>query len=404
MLMLKPSQTADTRQRIVDHLLGVLRVTGRDMPATLWAEIDELARCCTLEVFRTGSALMLEDEPGTCLYVLLKGKVDVVKGYPAPDAVKIAERGPGDIVGEMNIDGQAGRFAGVIVRDTTEAIVVPYACLEDKAVGWRFLPAVNRKLREAQETRFHELQHYHRELAGLASLQDAFLGVIRHEMMTPVAKSVMAIDLLNRRIADQVNADTKRLLEILGISIGDTKRLVETLITYAALLNEQRTVRKNPAAFVDMTAAAIDRCRRRSKLNDVSLIANRKSIIRPVLVDVTLVTGAMEQLLDNALKYSPAGGSVLVTTWQEDRRVYFAVRDAGPGIKSEHLDMLWRPFEQEADNLKRHADGLGLGLALTRRIIRAHGGDVWVESQVGVGSEFGFWLPILSAAGLNNAT
>jgi signal transduction histidine kinase len=97
-------------------------------------------------------------------------------------------------------------------------------------------------------------------------------------------------------------------------------------------------------------------------------------------------------LIDNAIKYNRTGGSVELELSGNQVRVQVSVRDTGVGIATSDLELIFNKFYRVKNEAQ--ASGAGLGLALARRIIQAHGGDIWVESQVGAGSRFTFSLPL----------
>jgi signal transduction histidine kinase len=103
-------------------------------------------------------------------------------------------------------------------------------------------------------------------------------------------------------------------------------------------------------------------------------------------------------LLSNALKFTPAGGRVMLTAAPIDDAVQISVRDTGIGIRSEDRDRIFEEFQQAGPG--KAVEGTGLGLALAKRFVEMHGGRIWVESTIGAGSEFTFTLP-LQRAGLN---
>lgn len=112
-----------------------------------------------------------------------------------------------------------------------------------------------------------------------------------------------------------------------------------------------------------------------------------------VCADKDLVSLALRQLIDNALKYSPPGSPIDVTAELKDNRVIIRVRDRGPGIPERERERIFDKFYRRQTN-KAHAPGSGLGLYIAREIARAHGGDVWVEGEPGSGSEFCVALPV----------
>jgi signal transduction histidine kinase len=103
---------------------------------------------------------------------------------------------------------------------------------------------------------------------------------------------------------------------------------------------------------------------------------------------------AVYHLIQNAIKFTDPGGTIEARCGVEPGTICFEVKDTGVGVPADRLPALWDAFTQMADPLERGAEGLGLGLALVRFVVRAHGGDIYAESKEGVGSTFGFSIPL----------
>ena len=101
-----------------------------------------------------------------------------------------------------------------------------------------------------------------------------------------------------------------------------------------------------------------------------------------------------DNLISNAVKYSPQGGNIEVGAKADGRRVLVYVRDSGIGIPEEEFDDIFEPFYRVDSSLRRRAQGAGLGIFLVKAIIQAMGGEIWVESELGKGSAFFFTLPV----------
>lgn len=116
--------------------------------------------------------------------------------------------------------------------------------------------------------------------------------------------------------------------------------------------------------------------------------------IPPVYADATRIHQVLVNLLTNALKYSPEGSTVTVSVAVDDgaKRVYVSVSDEGPGISEENLPFIFEPFYR-GEGASSQADGAGLGLAISKGIVEAHGGEIGVTSREGKGSTFTFYLP-----------
>jgi two-component system phosphate regulon sensor histidine kinase PhoR len=102
----------------------------------------------------------------------------------------------------------------------------------------------------------------------------------------------------------------------------------------------------------------------------------------------------MDNFVSNAIKYTPEEGRIQVHAYLENAQFNFVVEDNGIGIGPEHLNRVFESFYRIKDERAGDVGGFGLGLNLVRTIIERHKGEVWVESEIGVGSKFGFWLPL----------
>ncbi len=146
---------------------------------------------------------------------------------------------------------------------------------------------------------------------------------------------------------------------------------------------EGATLLQEAVESVELEAARRDaRLRWNSPVGD-SLLVN---------ADPRRVLQVLGNLLSNALKFTPAGGAIDCTARRDGEFVRFSVIDTGPGISAEDLPLIFDRFYQASNNLKKR-EGLGLGLAICKGLVTAHGGRIWVESLPGAGSAFSFTLP-----------
>jgi len=115
--------------------------------------------------------------------------------------------------------------------------------------------------------------------------------------------------------------------------------------------------------------------------------------IPPLKADRVRLERILHNLIENAVKYSPKGGEVRISAQQKDNELIVCVSDQGPGISPDDQKRLCQSFEQLAISNRRAMQGVGLGLKVCRTLVEAHGGKIWVESQLGAGSSFYFTLP-----------
>ncbi len=223
------------------------------------------------------------------------------------------------------------------------------------------------------------------------AMQSVFISTVHHELRTPIAIIKGYASTLRR---DDVEWDSALIRDKMAIIEDEADRLtnlVEDLLT-ASKIQATREF-KLSLADVDLRAVATRAAGRldepashRIELSfpdDFPLIQGDEARLRQVI----------DNLLTNALKYSPPGKLVTVGGRFSERSVTVFVRDEGAGIPRHETDKVFERFYRIDDNLTRHTQGTGLGLYLAKAIVEAHGGDISVKSQVGSGSTFYFTLP-----------
>ena len=227
-------------------------------------------------------------------------------------------------------------------------------------------------------------------------MKSEFVSLVSHELRTPLTSIKGYIDLLADGDAGELNEEQ---LEYLGIAKNNADRLV-------ALINDLLDVSRIESGKVELQRTVVDL---------VGLIQNAASSLRPqieakeqhleldvsrtphtVLADADRVTQILTNLLSNAYKYTPVGGTISVTAQGEGKdMVRVEVKDTGIGLSSEEIGKLFTKFFRAKNRTTQEVGGTGLGLTITRSLVEMHGGEITVASVVGKGSTFSFTLPIL---------
>jgi PAS domain S-box-containing protein len=222
-------------------------------------------------------------------------------------------------------------------------------------------------------------------------LKDEFVSIVSHELRTPLTSIRGSLGLLSAGLFGQLDEKGRRMLEI---SLTNTDRLVR-------LINDILDLERMESGTIRMVTR---RCEVRSliaqALENVRPVADKAGVVlkeeSEVLVaqaDEDRIIQTLTNLMANAVKFSPAGGEVRVSAKADGPRILFEVRDAGRGIPDDKLDLIFKRFQQVDASDAREKGGTGLGLAICMTIVHQHGGEIWVESEVGVGSRFFFTLP-----------
>jgi signal transduction histidine kinase len=277
-----------------------------------------------------------------------------------------------EVVGVLNIeDTRLHAF------DETDAVVLDTLC--DQIGG----AMKNARL-------YDEVRRANLKLTELDRMKSDFLGIVSHDFRSPLASIILAARALIKR---QENADPQRMLEYLTIIVDQANRLsmlAEDTLSITKMESGQlnyfyRVV--NVERLIKDAAALVNFSRRHSIEYHVD------GTVSYIKGDQTKLRQVLQNLLSNAVKYSPRGGKVMVTAIDAgEDGLQVSVSDEGIGIPADQVDRLFQKFSRIDTAEAREIKGSGLGLWICREIVRAHGGEIWVESDPGKGSTFTFTL------------
>jgi signal transduction histidine kinase/ActR/RegA family two-component response regulator len=224
------------------------------------------------------------------------------------------------------------------------------------------------------------------EAAGRA--KDEFLAILSHELRNPLSAISAAVALLDGT-EEAGTAQTRRWREVVHRQTGQLIRLIDDLLDIAKVTVEKMTLHRQP---MDL-AEAVKRCLR-AHVSDATPHFEEQYQPAWIHADPNRITQVIDNLLNNAVKYTPASGSIRVSVTSEAESAVLRIEDAGVGIAPEFLPRVFDPFLQGEQELNRPMGGLGIGLTLVRRLTELHGGTVDAYSAgTGRGSAFVVRLP-----------
>jgi signal transduction histidine kinase len=180
----------------------------------------------------------------------------------------------------------------------------------------------------------------------------------------------------------------------LSQQVNTLKKMVDNLVTFATFLSKQGQLRKEELDFGQVAHDSVAPLAALAQVKGQTIHINIEEHLPTVQGDKERLTEAIHHLVQNAIKFNRPNGESWVHVWAADGHLHFEVKDSGVGVPADKLPTLWDAFAQMADPMKRGAEGLGLGLALVKYVVTEHGGAVRAESAEGVGSVFGFWVPV----------
>lgn len=229
----------------------------------------------------------------------------------------------------------------------------------------------------------------------MEKIQNDFVAIVNHEFRTALTGIQGFSELMRKEafsyeeikeFADEINADARRL-----------SHLVNQLLELGQMKSGAIALQLEVLDLNIIIQAVIDEIRPTTP--DHHILLRRDRLILPVQGDREKLTHVVSNLLNNAVKYAPDGGEILVNSSIEGESAHVSVRDQGVGIPADALERVFDPYYSRVQSeTTRYIKGTGLGLPIVRQVLQLHGGNVWVESVLGQGSTFHFTLPLSTSS------
>jgi PAS domain S-box-containing protein len=222
-------------------------------------------------------------------------------------------------------------------------------------------------------------------------LKDEFIGMVSHELKTPLTVVTGAI---NVAMSVGISEEEKRsLLDDASWGVETMVDIVDNLLELSRSQANRLVLQPSTLDISRIVARLITQLSRKSSSHQIT------SDIEPDLPlvrgDLTRLERILENLIDNAIKYSPGGGEIKVSAHSGQNGILIGVRDHGIGISTDDAEKLFQPFSRlQTSTAGTAIQGVGLGLVVCKRLVEAHGGRIWVESEQGKGATFYFTLPL----------
>jgi two-component system, OmpR family, phosphate regulon sensor histidine kinase PhoR len=230
------------------------------------------------------------------------------------------------------------------------------------------------------------------ELRRLESLRRDFVANASHELRTPIAAVRSATETLRSGALEDPRA-AARFVDIIERNAQRLQSLLEDMLELSKLESNEFKLKRERVELGSVVPIVLALFRERAEKKAVRLAAELARAPAAVEGDARALEHVLSNLVDNAVKYCPAGTRVLVSASLAGDRVNLVVSDTGPGIPAEHVPRLFERFYRVDAGRSRDLGGTGLGLSIVKHMVEAMRGKVWVESEVGRGSTFTVSLP-----------
>jgi PAS domain S-box-containing protein len=229
-----------------------------------------------------------------------------------------------------------------------------------------------------------------REAQRAVKIREDVLAIVSHDLKNPVGTIRLAAHLL--RQPDRLDSvGLGKLTDTIQRSVDKMQLLIGDLLDFDKIQSGSFTIETSRDSVARLITPAIDDLRLVAEDKGQTVETKLPQSLPQVAADKPRISQVMYNLLGNAIKFTPEGGTITVSARTQGNEVVIAVADTGPGIPSEHLAKVFDWFWQAAGGKKM---GTGLGLSIAKGIVEAHGGRIWAESEMGKGSSFLFTLPL----------
>jgi signal transduction histidine kinase len=349
-----------------------------------------------------GDRICEEGEPGDAFYVILAGRVQVSKFLEFGTQRLLRELTPGKFFGELALLEDAPRTASIDALEATTLLCITKDDFQElfnahPEVALPITRAVSARLRDSDQRAIQELRQKNEELArAYLALQDTvqrksdFLTVVAHELRTPLTTIKGYGHFMRLGTLQGENLD--RAVQAI---VNNTDAIVR-LINNILFLQELDLIPPEfePVDVGVLINAILTTVRARAASSNLTFQFDLPPHLPTVCADLDGLTQAIGALIDNAVKFSPNGGTIVITAATEENMLRVSIQDPGVGILPEQMYHIFDRYHH-LDAVGDHLfGGVGLGLPVAKQVVEQHNGSISVISEFGVGSTFTLTIPM----------
>ncbi len=234
------------------------------------------------------------------------------------------------------------------------------------------------------------------ELKSVEQLRRELIANVSHDLRTPLAVTRGYIETLQMKRKRLTEEDSEKYLGIVYTSIEKLEELIHQLFEYSKLEAKQITPAKEPFSIADLAHDTFEKYQQLAAQKNIGFQLNIERNLPSVFADISLVERVLQNLIDNALKFTPDGGTITIEMKSTLKSVAVAIKDTGVGIPESQIEEIFERYKQAKSEPKTTKEGAGLGLAIAKKIVELHDSAIQVVSKPNLGTTFQFQLPLVS--------
>lgn len=269
------------------------------------------------------------------------------------------------------------------IREMEQSEAATLSILED-------LHEIHENLKKSQK----KIKQQNVKLKKLDQIKSNFLNVTSHELRTPMSAIKGYIQMIMKQTLGETTEEQRNALSIVLRNIDRLDHLIQDILDISRLESGTLKLIPEKTDVKTMVEQTVETMQSSADLKHITVNTEMEDKMPDITVDQERIQQVIINIVNNAIKFSPEGSIINIRSKKDKDLVLVEIQDFGRGIPKDKQKKIFKTFFQVDSGMDRKFGGAGLGLAISRGIILAHGGEIWVESTVGKGSTFYFTIPI----------
>jgi len=232
------------------------------------------------------------------------------------------------------------------------------------------------------------------KLAEASRMKSEFINIVSHQLRSPLTNIKWSFEILSSEEFDVPESKKEEYFLNVKENIARMVELIDDLLIVSKIEQGQFPVRKEEISLEELAKEQIMRFKVFAEASHIKLNLSYPSNLPKVMADPSLLKLVIENLVDNAIRYTPGNGEVSATIEQKDHCLLFSIKDTGVGIPSKDQEYIFQKFFRAENAMKKRTRGSGLGLYVCNSIIKQSGGEIGFKSEENKGTTFYFTLPL----------